>query len=277
MMDAPHAPPKQEAPPGFDPSGAKFSSAITKTLSHKDHSDDTYLHSPTVKCNFCTSLRSASSDAEMAWVERVGRPTHFDGRPIVEGDFMSCLVDIWLGIPMPTGEQGRTFERLGVSFQARQLVGGLAISPITKSKDKFTFDHDGALSIILPVWADPPSIQHAVEDPDLIDLLAFRSSAPTQFWLFRGLANMLGEAALLAARWYGSPLPVYGNPLSWLRSGGAGVMPLDWPGFAREMLWYPEIELVVSDVRLGERLKREIDSVARVRKPRISIDMWEAA
>ena len=42
------------------------------------------------------------------------------------------------------------------------------------------------------------------------------------------------------------------NPLTWIRSGGAGIVVLDW-NYARDLLLYHE--LIAEDVELGNRLE----------------------
>ena len=47
------------------------------------------------------------------------------------------------------------------------------------------------------------------------------------------------------------PVPVYRNPLTWLRSGG-GIVVLDW-AYARDLLL--DHVLIAEDVELGTRLE----------------------
>jgi hypothetical protein len=141
---------------------------------------------------------------------------------------MSDLIDRWLALP---SRDYALLRRYGISFKAAQIVGGVRAAK------------DGRL--ILPVYDDPPSIYRSVEDPVLLALLAFDPADPDRWTLWpEGLAVMLGEAALREARYYNDLLPVYRNPLNWLRAGGGGVMPCDWPAFVHAVLWTPEIELV---------------------------------
>ena len=49
-----------------------------------------------------------------------------------------------------------------------------------------------------------------------------------------------------------APVPVFRNPLTWLRSGGAGIAVLDWD-YARDLLL--DRELIAEDVELGTRLE----------------------
>ncbi len=75
---------------------------------------------------------------------------------------------------------------------------------------------------------------------------------PDRFWRRRGKALVLGNAYLEIAGQEGEPVPVFSNPLSWLRSGGAGIVVLDWD-YARDLLL--DHELIAEDVELGNRLE----------------------
>jgi hypothetical protein len=171
------------------------------------------------------------------------------------------LIETWLRLPSP---DLATLRRHGVSYRATQLVGGVRQG------------RNGRL--LIPVWDDPPSIYRVVEDPVLLGILGIDPQYPDRWETVAGdQIAMLGEAALREAIWYGEPLPVFRNPLNWLRGGGAGVFPLDWKRFAQEVLWHPEVELAAEDLETGDRLKRALDRAARIRKPRITVEMREAA
>ncbi len=77
---------------------------------------------------------------------------------------------------------------------------------------------------------------------------------------------ILGLAFLEIAGQECEPVPVFKTPLSWLRSGGAGIAVLDWD-YCRDLLL--DHELIAEDVDLGNRL-------AAVLKPDIWV-MGEAA
>ena len=75
---------------------------------------------------------------------------------------------------------------------------------------------------------------------------------PDRFWRRRGKALILGAAYLEIARQEGEPIPVFSTPLTWLRSGGAGIAVLDW-NWCRHLLL--DHELIAEDVNLGNRLE----------------------
>jgi hypothetical protein len=130
---------------------------------------------------------------------------------------------------------------------------------------------------IVPAYLDPPSVYNMVIEPALIDLLTFDPEQPDRWTLHRSDAVMLGDVVLQEARFHNDPLPVFRDPLSWLRAGGIGVMPIDLPAFAQSVLWTPVPELVVKDVQHGLDIERVIDRVAKIDKPIITVEMQEAA
>ncbi len=62
----------------------------------------------------------------------------------------------------------------------------------------------------------------------------------------------MGAAYLEIAGYEGEPVPVFRSPISWLRSGGAGVVVLDWDWAFDLLLGH---ELVAEDIQLGNRLQ----------------------
>jgi len=172
----------------------------------------------------------------------------------------SDMLETWLRLPSPDGE---TLRQYGISHRAGLLVGGLRV---------------GRNGLLIPCFADPPSIFYSADTPLLYAIIAVNPAEPDCWKLVAGdTPVMFGESALREAVWYGEPLPVFRNPASWTRSGGAGVCPLDLERFAREVLWRPEIEMVAEDIETGDRLKRALDRAARVRKPKITVTLKDAA
>jgi len=171
------------------------------------------------------------------------------------------LLETWLRLPSVPLD---TLQRLGIPYRAGQIVGGLRI---------------GRNGLLIPCFADPPSLWNITDEPLLYAIVAMDLARPDRWNIVAGddQVGMLGEFMLQEALWHSTPLPVFRNPLTWVRSGGAGVCPLDWKRFAREILWHPEVELVTEDIETGDKAKRAIDRAARMRKPRISVEMKEAA
>jgi len=125
----------------------------------------------------------------------------------------------------------------GITIKARMSVGGIGVAEITINGRTYepTEPGLGKMAIILPVYQGPiPTPTNFVEDPALIDLLAFSSRRPSQWWLRRDTATILGDA-VLDELFLDAPLHVFRNPLSWLRAGGDGVVVLDWVSARREL------------------------------------------
>jgi hypothetical protein len=119
----------------------------------------------------------------------------------------------------------------------------------------FAFADDGTSAIIVPAYAGLPFILDANPErhiEHLIDLIAIETDNPGRVWRRRGEAVILGSAFLDLAAEYGAPLPVYRDPLSWLKSGGHGIVILDW-GWAPDLLL--GLELISEDLNLGNRLE----------------------
>ena len=129
------------------------------------------------------------------------------------------------------------------------------LATVSKFADRFEFAADGRPAIIVPCYDTLPDLLQA--DPErhiahLIDLVAVDVDQPDQFWCRRGEALILGAVYLEIAGQEGEPVPVFHNPLAWLRAGGEGIVILDWA-------WAPDLllgfDLVAEDLELGERLE----------------------
>ena len=121
--------------------------------------------------------------------------------------------------------------------------------------DRFEFAEDGQPAIIVPCCDGLPFILGANPErhvEQIVDLVAVDVDEPDRFWRRRGEALILGAAYLDIAAQEGEPIPVFRNPVTWLRSGGGGIVVLDWA-------WAPDLllglDLVAEDLALGERLE----------------------
>lgn len=168
---------------------------------------------------------------------------------------MENLIPAWLDRPSP---DLATLRQHGIPYPATQLVGGVRLA------------RDGRL--LIPAWLDPPSIYHFVEDPALLGIIAFDPECPDRWELYPEDADvvMLGEVMLREAVWYSEPLPVFSTLLGWVRSGGAGVFPLDWPAFANEMLW-SGVKPIAEDVAHGELIEHHRDTALNIGRPDILV------
>ena len=108
---------------------------------------------------------------------------------------------------------------------------------------------------MLPVYdADTPAwapLEHRFDG--LLDLFAFDPTRPDCWWLRRGQAPLLGSIYLDLALQVGCALPIYSNPLSWLRAEGEGLMILDWE--MAPALLCDVGEFLVEDVETGNRIE----------------------
>jgi hypothetical protein len=88
-----------------------------------------------------------------------------------------------------------------------------------------------------------------------VDLVAVDLDRPDRFWRRRGESLVLGSAYLDLAADFGEPVPVFRNPMSWLRSGGAGIVVLDWNYVSDLLLGH---ELIAEDLELGIQLEAAV-------------------
>jgi hypothetical protein len=134
---------------------------------------------------------------------------------------------------------------------------GLADIRLTRD-GRFELAEGGRPALIIPAYDCLPSMLDAnpkrhVEE--LRDLVAVDLDRPDRFWRRRGDAVVLGNAYLEIAGETCAPVTVFRTPMSWLRSGGAGICILDW-NHARDLLL--DRELIAEDVELGTRLEVDL-------------------
>lgn len=166
---------------------------------------------------------------------------------------MTDLIAQWLDDRVP-GVDPVDLDRYGVTFQAAQMIGG-----VRQGRDGW----------VLPVYVDPPSCWHIVDDPILEDFVIFDPAEPSKWRTKYGQATMLGEEAAREARLGGTPLPVYRTPLAWLHAAGTGVVVLNPLAFGVAMLGDSRLRLVPEDVEHGEEMDRILDRATRVGRPSI--------
>ena len=109
-------------------------------------------------------------------------------------------------------------------------VGALGVVPVTFSGRFFDFDDDeGELAVVVEVFGD--------DGETVIDLAAWRPSAPTVIATFSGRASILGEAVAWnpASYFGGRPLRVYRDATKWLVDSCHGVVIADMARSARAL------------------------------------------
>jgi hypothetical protein len=166
---------------------------------------------------------------------------------------MRDLIDLWLRLP---GANPADLDRLEVSFRASQIVGGI---------------RQGKRGLILPVFVDPPSIYRTVEEPALVDLVGFDPNRPSDYRPLYGNGVLLGEAAYREAIEDSQPLPVFRDPLAWLRAGGGGVVPLHLGQFINMLVGRPWLTLVGQDYAFSEALSDLFHQTPRQDLPEIRV------
>ncbi len=191
--------------------------------------------------------------ALVADIEKMVAQGRFDRQFLLVGEHWRSVRHLWLdqAEPLRAARLGHDL-RPGVWSDAG-LPGLANIRP--KRDDRFEFAEDGRPAIIIPAYDTIPGIIHtnpARHVEHLTDLIAVDLDHPDRFWRRRGEALILGNAYLEIAGETCAPVPVYRNPMTWLRAAGAGVVVLDWD-WARELLL--DRELIAEDVELGNRLE----------------------
>ena len=135
-------------------------------------------------------------------------------------------------------------------------TGAPGVGSIRPLQDgSFEFAENGRSVAVLPVYdSETPAwapLEHRFDG--LLDLLAFDPTRPDCWWLRRGQALLLGSIYVDLAIEAGCALPVYANPMSWLRANAEGVVILDWN--AAPALLLDAGEFLAENLELGNRLE----------------------
>ena len=186
-------------------------------------------------------------------LERLAGDHAFHGQLALAREHWASVPRLWLdGADCPGAARIRS--SLPPYFWIGAGMPGLAhIRPVRDGR--FEFAEDGLTAVIIPCYDTIPGMLDANPErhvDHLIDMIAVDLEHPDRFWRRRGEALVLGAAYLEIAGQEDEPVPVFRNPLTWLRSGGTGVVVVDWA-------WAPELllgfELIAEDLALGERLE----------------------
>ena len=160
---------------------------------------------------------------------------------------------LWLDTPDPL-RVARLGPDLPPDFWFGAGLPGLATVRPARG-GRFELTEDGLTAIIIPVYDTIPGMLDAnaarhVEH--LADLVAVDLDDHDRFWRRRGEALVLGLAYLEIAGQEGEPILVFKNPMTWLRSGGDGIVVLDWD-WAWDLLL--GLDVIAEDLDLGNRLE----------------------
>ncbi len=186
-------------------------------------------------------------------LEALARAERFGSQLALVTAHWRSVRHFWLEDPDVSGARKLRSE-LPRDFWVGCGMPGLA--PIRATRDGcFEFSEGGRLAVIIPAYDTIPGNLDAnaeAHGEHLVDLVAVDLDRPERFWRRRGEALVLGAAFLDIAGYEGEPVPIFKTPLSWLRSGGAGVVVLDW-SWARGLLL--GVELIAEDIDTGNRLE----------------------
>jgi len=169
------------------------------------------------------------------------------------GEHLASVRRLWVDTPNPL-QAARLGPDIAPDFWFGTGLPGIATVRPT-DVGKFDFASAKAEVVIIPVYDCIPgtldaNLERHVEH--LVDLVAVDIDHPDRFQRRRGHAPVLGSAYLEIAGDEGAPVPVFRNPLTWLQSGGNGVVVLEWD-YARDLLL--DHELVAEDLDLGAALE----------------------
>ncbi len=169
-----------------------------------------------------------------------------------QGNPADGLLAEWFGTGDLTAALRRSLDDRGVSREAVHRAGGLGAAQIHRTGRTFSFAGYGRLQVIMPVWSGAaPGRFSYVEEPLLLDLLAFHPSAP-EFWLYRVGAPglILGENVYVDALRSGAPFKAFATPLEFLENDCRGAVWLD----DVERHWQDEREAIDARTAWGWRL-----------------------
>ena len=189
-------------------------------------------------------------------LEVLAQDQHFDRQIALVREHWRAVRQLWLEDDhVRAGAQALRAD-LPRDFWIGCGMPGLAnIRPTRDGRFEFTGGGDGAAAVIIPAYTTIPGLlvaNAARHVAHLVDLVAVDLDRPDKFWRRRGEALVLGVAFLEIAGQEGEPVPVFKTPMSWLRSGGAGIAVIDW-AWARDLLL--DHELIAEDLDLGDRLE----------------------
>ena len=139
-------------------------------------------------------------------------------------------------------------EALGVS--RRTLWTGPAafgFGMIEENGDLYQPRPDGFPAVIQPVAEIKSGLLTGI-----VDLIAWWTDNPAQWWTRRGIAPILGYESVERAAHYGEPLALHATPLDWLAANRQGTVILDWNAYLP--FWLGGVCQIYTDPETAERL-----------------------
>ncbi len=155
--------------------------------------------------------------------------------------------------------EGQHLDRLmslGAPWSFWDNCGAPGVGSIRpRGENYFKFADNGRSVVVLPIYDSETPAWAPLERrfEGLLDLLAFDPKQPDCWWLRRGQALLLGSIYVGLVLEESCTLPIYSNPLSWLRAEGEGLMILDWE--MAPALLCDVGEFLVEDVETGNRIE----------------------
>lgn len=146
--------------------------------------------------------------------------------------------------------------RLRYGIPPPTILDRLGVARVRAQGDTYEPDADGVEAVLIASFAAPPRLSDGrwrAPNP-VVDLIAFRPAEPARWWSRCGIVAALGEEMI--GDFSDDPVPVWRDPLAWLRSGAAGICPVSPdPAAVRDVLLrLPGI--VAEDVAHGREIER---------------------
>ena len=204
------------------------------------------------------------TDSKPRTLEDMAAEERFLSQIGLVGEHWAAVRRLWLGDSDLDPGAGIRSELPPDFWIGCGMPGFAGIKPTDEGR--FEFAEDGLATVIVPAYDTIPGnldASTARHIEHLVDLVAVEVDHPDRFWRRRCEALVLGNAYLEIAGETRAPVPVFRNPISWLRSGGAGIAILGWD-YARDLLL--DHELVAEDLVLGERLADALKPTIWIRR-----------
>ncbi len=197
-------------------------------------------------------------------LEELAAEQRFDSQIALVRQHWAAVRHLWLDDPDVLAARKLRAD-LPRDFWIGAGMPGLAtIRPIRDGR--FEFAEDGLTAVIIPAYDTIPGNLDANAErhvEHLVDLVAVDADQVDRCWRRRGEALVLGSAYLDIAGQEGEPVMVFKNPMNWIRSGGAGIVVLDWD-WARDLLLGHE--LIAEDLDLGDVLEGALKPTIWIRR-----------
>ena len=162
----------------------------------------------------------------------------------------------WPAATAAVGQRHLDALLIRYGIPATTMLDRLGVARVRVEGDHCEPDDDGAEVVLIASFEAPPRLPDGRwrAPNEVVDLIAFRPVEPGRWWSRRGIVAALGEES--PPDFSDDPVPVWRNPLAWLRAGATGICPVSPdPAAVRDVLLrLPGI--VVEDVAHGHEIER---------------------